>query len=669
MLVHWQSMICHLRLSNTISNTFHLWPVSSYGFSTNSTSAAWSEAWSLSKLLNAASCLVMSSHELAADPPPPPRESAVQQLPPEQQVNSPGETDTNSDEQDARGRRPEDDEEGQEPVLQNKRRNLRGEGGHAIRSGALKRKIDELRPELQNAVLALKQITKHCATATAFDHRARRNHAPIGTALPPLTKDCLQCLSTLPSASWRSEAPWRKDKQGSREGSAAGCAGAGSEAGGGGGNAGPATGDDPNGGQPKPNDRRQLKVTEEVYTGLSRLADRLGYVWGSRSVGKAFEPNINALLAGLGTGEAFNSDSVLGRSLLAILHEEITTLESKVNALLQNLNVFQEKSRSFAASLSSFVGHPENADPRKNPTWPNIADFSQELVGPAKRMELPSDIGDVFPEEFQKRVADTIRKRMNALTEEFVTQLCDAYGYDNPEESGCDAVAWQFGAQKRSRSVTFAAPQFCKSCVKCPALKRHIVKAVSERPEHKKTIFRRWFPDPRQEIFMMAATGTTYRSRIGYKKLCPWGAWHGPAKAVETKHQIFDTIKKTIPLRPSADGWFASIRSIIELEFESLICQTLFSLEAAENPEAVCPPAAAGPPDVHGTVAATAHVCIGIDGRVVTKKSSEVEGVVRVVLPDRPYRGRSARELRTFAIWQGHAPPICHIFSALACCI
>eukprot|EP00961_Rhodomonas_salina_P040105 539075-Rhodomonas_salina.1 len=69
----------------------------------------------------------------------------------------------------------------------------------------------------------------------------------------------------LPSASWQSEVPWRKGKQGSEEGSEAGCTGAGSEAGGGGCNAGPlaATGDNPNRGQPKPNNKQQLKVTEE----------------------------------------------------------------------------------------------------------------------------------------------------------------------------------------------------------------------------------------------------------------------------------------------------------------------------------------------------------------------------------------------------------------------
>eukprot|EP00961_Rhodomonas_salina_P270899 3660712-Rhodomonas_salina.2 len=150
---------------------------------------AWSKAWSLSKAFDS-DCslyLMMSSHELAADQPLPPGEPAVQQLPPEQPVERPGESDMNShgDGQATCGQ-PEDDGEGHQPDSQNKQRNLtgRGEGGHAIRSAALKRKIDRLWPELQNAVLAVKQITKHCATATAVDHHARRNHSPIGASLP-----------------------------------------------------------------------------------------------------------------------------------------------------------------------------------------------------------------------------------------------------------------------------------------------------------------------------------------------------------------------------------------------------------------------------------------------------------------------------------------------------
>eukprot|EP00961_Rhodomonas_salina_P122951 1656089-Rhodomonas_salina.1 len=60
-----------------LSPSLRPWLASSYRCSTNSTSAARGQRRGrFQKLLNAASCLMMSSHELAADQPQPPRESA-----------------------------------------------------------------------------------------------------------------------------------------------------------------------------------------------------------------------------------------------------------------------------------------------------------------------------------------------------------------------------------------------------------------------------------------------------------------------------------------------------------------------------------------------------------------------------------------------------------------
>ena len=372
--------------------------------------------------------------------------------------------------------------------------------------------------------------------------------------IPPLTKDCFAALSSAPTSSWKREVPWK------RSFSQVQASGADVD------QAGPAA-------APQ---TKQIKLAQNVHDGLSRLADRLGYVWGDRAQGKQGLPNVKALLHALGTGEAFAKESVLARSMGHLLSEHVSALEQQVTRLHTAVQIFRNDYVPFSATFNRYLIHTENQDVTRNPTWPKQREFTNAVIGPAQPLTLPPNITAVYPEALQEKIAKTIRRRMMPYTQAVAEEFCSAYGFDDPYEQGCEAIAWQFGAQKRSREMPFSAAGFVQACVKCPPLKAQFVNAATTTPDVQRQIYRRGYPDARQEQFMMASTGTTYRSRIGYKKLCPRGAWHGPAKAVQTKHAIFDHIKNTVPVRPSADGWFVSIRSVLELELESLLVQKLW---------------------------------------------------------------------------------------------
>jgi hypothetical protein len=61
---------------------------------------------------------------------------------------------------------------------------------------------------------------------------------------------------------------------------------------------------------------KNLKVTDQTFAGLSRLADRLGFVHGARGE-HPFSPNVSALLRGLATGEVFLPGTPLHRTMSA----------------------------------------------------------------------------------------------------------------------------------------------------------------------------------------------------------------------------------------------------------------------------------------------------------------------------------------------------------------
>eukprot|EP00961_Rhodomonas_salina_P093955 1264351-Rhodomonas_salina.1 len=430
---------------------------------------------------------------------------------------------------------------------------------------ALKHSLKTLYTPLQSSIQAVQEtVKKTTRKKVCLNHQAQ--------SPPPLTKNCLETLSSSVTADWRTNVSWDYENLDQSSGVQQ-DASAEAEVG-------------------RSTAPKQLRVTPEVHHGLARLADRLGYVWTAQSA-KQFTPNVNALLAGLGSGEAFRRTSVLGKSLRLgpLFARELSDLQEQVKELHNALSCFAKEPRLFKKTFQSFLQHRKNNNPLRNPSWPKPADVSQNLFLPSKQLEVPTNINDVEPADLQKAVADSIRKRNNFLSVGFATALCQAYGFDDPLEDGTSALAWQFAAEQLSDDVHFAAGQFTKSCVKCPPLKKHCVRAALGHGGRvaKKQIYHQLYPDAKQETFMMASTATTYRSRIGYKKLCPWGAWHGPAKAVQTKHEIVSCIKKTIPIRPSADGWFASIRAILELELESLLVQDLWSLEPAKDPQATCP--------------------------------------------------------------------------------
>ena len=64
---------------------------------------------------------------------------------------------------------------------------------------------------------------------------------------------------------------------------------------------------------------QQLKVSGETLIGLSRLADRFGFYFSGHSAKKKSQPNVNALLKALASGDSFKRHSVLGKTD-ALLH-------------------------------------------------------------------------------------------------------------------------------------------------------------------------------------------------------------------------------------------------------------------------------------------------------------------------------------------------------------
>eukprot|EP00961_Rhodomonas_salina_P219984 2973765-Rhodomonas_salina.1 len=138
----------------------------------------------------------------------------------------------------------------------------------------------------------------------------------------------------------------------------------------------------------------------------------------------------------------------------------------------------------------------------------------------------------------------------------------------------------------------------------------------------------------------MAAVGSGYHSCVGYKLIMPWRAWSGSRTAVATKHAIYLTIQQALREGSTADGWYANVSAIVELEYEVLLAQGLVQ-----------------PPE-HGEEAETLVVRAGLDGRSTSRKGGETEAVITVILAKaEPFHSQSARALSTFCIWAGAPPP------------
>eukprot|EP00961_Rhodomonas_salina_P035398 476651-Rhodomonas_salina.1 len=159
-----------------------------------------------------------------------------------------------------------------------------------VRVNKLKRSVDTmagpLQADLHSVHNTIAQITQ---TKVELDFTA--------SSLPALTQDCVKCLSRKPTLDWANVVPWtsKRDGQGSSETTV-----------------------------------KQLRVSKDiqVHDGLSWLAERLGYVWTGKTA-KPFSLNVNALLAGLGSGDAFKKSSVLGKTFGHAFAGNLKELDSK----------------------------------------------------------------------------------------------------------------------------------------------------------------------------------------------------------------------------------------------------------------------------------------------------------------------------------------------------
>eukprot|EP00961_Rhodomonas_salina_P142897 1923481-Rhodomonas_salina.1 len=318
-----------------------------------------------------------------------------------------------------------------------------------------------------------------------------------------------------------------------------------------------------------------IKVDTVVWQGLCRLAERLGCVHGPRG-NTPYGPNVSALLRQLALGEAFTAASPFGASLASIqgsdkrflnqvtvhlekaLADAITEVNQSCDALANAQGKLAPDLRvAAAASTGSVVfadvywavlNHPGNTEDN-HPDWPlSPTQRNPEFHGPfqrgTSRWEMPSNILGVCPESLRERVAENIRQRMNSAMSVTVELLCSAWGFSESAQDGLTAFAWQF-SNKRSRNLVGSASKLVRGLKKVPALAQPLLSVAKSHPQGGvREVYRSLFPRPKQEVLMMAATGTTYRSRIGYKRICPWRAWPGSDVAVQTKHAIYNDIRE-----------------------------------------------------------------------------------------------------------------------------
>ena len=273
-----------------------------------------------------------------------------------------------------------------------------------------------------------------------------------------------------------------------------------------------------------------LKVSAETFRGLSRLADRLGFVFSAHSAKKKFQPNVNALLKALASGDAFQRHSVLGKSLVTLLTASASVREkfqhawaqimSDAEALSDCLRPRFQRVVKFQTVYNSVLKHPDNGTKHH---WPVETDLGPEAERPTRWFHVPSDIDNVQPADLQLRVAAKIRHAMNDQTCEFAQSLCAAYGYESAQRWP-NAIGWQCGNKRKSKFVDFNARDLALGLLQCTAIQHEVISAVARQRGSRQQIFKQFMPDLRGEILMMSSSGVTYRSRNGYKRVFPWGS-------------------------------------------------------------------------------------------------------------------------------------------------
>jgi len=547
--------------------------------------------------------------------------------------------------------------------------------------------------EAEAVQLFVRKTTRRfrAAAAAGGQHTQQHDKIVLDHALPqhpPLSSACLAALSKPPENDWQDSVPWTHKHHGSdlshtdaRSNSTANldhgelsdrCSG-------GGGGGGGTEGADSEQGQGGRSSKALLKVSAETFSGLSRMADRLGFVFSARSAKKKFQPNVNALLKALASGDAFKRHSVLGKSLTASVsvrekfQHACEQVMSEADALSDCLR--PQRVVNFRTVYNSVLKHPDNSTKHH---WPVETDPGPEAERPTRRFHVPSDIDNVQPADLQLRVAAKIRHAMNDQTREFAQSLCTAYGYESTQHWP-NAIGWQCGNKRKSKFVDFNARDLALGLLQCTAIQDEVISAVARRRGSRQQIFKQFMPDLRGEILMMASSGVTYRSRNGYKRVFPWGSWSGSDRAVATKHEIFREIAELLQLQATHDGWRASPRAVAELEVESVLSEKGFGVKflaeqqvgpGEQDGSAQSSDGVRGEETADSTpastdkntpkVSATEPVFLKFhaDGRSVTAKTGEVECCLGTVIPSQPFRSTSARTLRTFAVWAG-MPPIC----------
>ena len=217
---------------------------------------------------------------------------------------------------------------------------------------------------------------------------------------------------------------------------------------------------------------------------------------------------------------------------------------------------------TFHETYFTVLDHPSN---EHQCGWPNKMSCMRQpdFCGPYEQMArpwtLPADILDVWPESLRQRVAAAMRRKGDAVLRPCIEELGPLWGF-NTKADGCAALAWQC-ANQRSRSLAASMSHFVHGVSKCKHLLQRIFKAASSEHENKRELYRDLFPKPRQEVLMMAATGTTYRSRTGYKRIMPWRAWPGSSSSVATKHGIYNDVQAVLKVSSTPDGWCCSPRA------------------------------------------------------------------------------------------------------------
>lgn len=128
-------------------------------------------------------------------------------------------------------------------------------------------------------------------------------------------------------------------------------------------------------------------------------------------------------------------------------------------------------------------------------------------------------------------------------------------------------------------------------------------------------------------------------------RACRRGVWKGNHNLADRKKERWEKIQQTYGLVTTADGYATkSVRPVIELDYEGKCEERI-----RDGMLATCLAQATE----RGRKRRCVNICLFYDGRVLTKKSSQVEACMSVMTVDNPSLMYAPKSLCTVAIWGG----------------